>query len=125
LQQIRDILNGIAPNLEGVNGVHLSQGVVGKTTVAVVALMGVLGVAAYAAGGQWGVIIIALLAAIIFLVYFVGVLWFANKNPGHALLEGAHLVQWRQMDYGAKDLNVIPDTPVTSNPEATRGSAPP
>jgi hypothetical protein len=84
--------------------VRLSRGVVGKSSyVAGLALI-VLIVAAYSSKDTTYLLAIAILAAIIFVVFFVGALWFASKNPGLALLEGAELIQWRQLEMTAKDV---------------------
>jgi hypothetical protein len=62
----------------------------------------------------------AVLIVLVFAIYFSGTLWFANRHPGIALLEGAELIQWRQMDMAAKTVPNIenkpisePDTPVS------------
>ena len=64
----------------------------------------VLAVVAYGLGDPWLRIAVGVLAVVLFAMYFVGVLWFANKHPGLALLEGAELIQWRQLDMTASDL---------------------
>jgi hypothetical protein len=58
------------------------------------------------------------LIVLVFRDLFSGTLWFANRHPGVALLEGAELIQWRQMDIAAKTISSIenksisePDTP--------------
>jgi len=59
----------------------------------------------------------AVLIVVVFVVYFGGVLWFANRHPGVALLEGAELIQWRQMDIAAKFIAPIENVPVLPEPE--------
>jgi hypothetical protein len=56
-----------------------------------------------------------MLIVILFVIYFFGALWFANRNPGLALLEGAELIQWRQLDIAASD---VPDHPNLALSEA-------
>ena len=60
----------------------------------------------------------AVLVVLVLLVYFAGTLWFANRHPGGALLEGAELIQWRQMDMAAKSSAQIDSIPVLPEPES-------
>jgi hypothetical protein len=50
------------------------------------------------------VLVDAVLIFILFVSYLIGVLWFSNRHPGLALLEGADLIQWRQLEMAAKGL---------------------
>lgn len=84
--------------------VRLSRGVVGKSAYVASAALLVLAVAAYSLKDQTFLLCIAILAVILFALFFVGALFFAHKNPGLALLEGAELIQWRQMDMAAKSV---------------------
>lgn len=64
-------------------------------------------------------LIVAGLVVIIFAIYFFGVLWFANRHPGVALLEGAELIQWRQMEIAAKSVASFETKPVLPESNAT------
>lgn len=55
-------------------------------------------------------------------VYFVGVVLFAHRHPGVSLLEGAELIQWRQMDIAAKAGPPIEGQPILPGP-ASEGDA--
>lgn len=120
MEDIRELLGRVGLGGGGVERIHLAQGVVGKTTYVTCTLIGVIGIAIYSlAGVVWAIVLLALLAAVVFLIYFGGVLWFSHKHPGLALLEGADLVRWRQMDLGARGLEgaAVPDSPIIANPE--------
>lgn len=58
----------------------------------------------------------------LFAVYFLGVLFFALRNPGAALLEGTELLRWQQSELAAKDLNRIPSVPALPESEDNRES---
>jgi hypothetical protein len=95
----------------------LARGVVGKASyVAGAAIFALAGVA-WALRDPIYLLADAVLVLILFVVYFAGVLWFANRHPGVALLEGAELIQWRQMDIAAKSIAAIEDVPVLPEPE--------
>jgi hypothetical protein len=82
---------------------------VGKASYVAGAAILALGVVAFVLREPVFLLIIAICVVLLFFVYFGGVLWFAHRHPGVALLEGAELIQWRQMDMAAKSI-----------PEATR-----
>ena len=51
---------------------------------------------------------LALIAAVVFVVFLRSVLNFADKNPAASLLEGAELLQWQQTELAAKGTGPIP-----------------
>jgi hypothetical protein len=54
---------------------------------------------------------------VVFLVfYLIIILRFARQNPSLALLEGAEFIKWHQIELGAKNVSVPPDTPLISDP---------
>ncbi len=55
---------------------------------------------------------VAILAAVVFVVFFIGIIRFADKNPAAALLEGAELLHWQQTELASKGLGSIPKTSV-------------
>lgn len=71
-------------------------------------------------GGTELLIWIAVLAVVVFVSYFLGVLIFAERNPGTALLEGAELLRWRQSELAAKGLDSIPPVPALPEPTDTQ-----
>jgi hypothetical protein len=122
---IDDLLKHFGISAESVNRIRLGRGVVGKTTSAVVVVLLVLAVAIYKLSDPKLVLLLAGLVSLIFIIYFVGVLRFADKNPGAALLEGAELLQWKQFDMEAKGLPEVPGVPVTTSFTLTYPFAPP
>jgi len=106
---IRKILEGSGFKVESIDRIKLARGVVGKVSYVAGAALLVLGALALRVDSAALFGIIAVAAVLLFLAYLVGILWFATKNPGLALLEGAELIQWRQMDMGLKGAESIPD----------------
>jgi hypothetical protein len=90
-------------NTSALDRIRLARGVVGKASY--VAGAAVLGLAVVAWGLRDSTLLVAdgALILALFLTYLVGVLWFANKHPGVALLEGAELLQWRQLEITASN----------------------
>jgi hypothetical protein len=78
--------------------------VVGKATYVAAAAIAALALVAWNLRETWPLLVIAFLIIALFGGYFVGVLWFAHKHPGTALLEGAELIQWRQLDVAASNM---------------------
>ena len=114
---IREALTRSGINVSMLDRIRLTRGVVGKASyVAAVAVLLLGGIA-------WGLpdpiyrLVGAGLIALVTVVYLMGTLWFANRHPGVALLEGAELIQWRQMDIAAKSAAPIENVPVLPEPE--------
>ena len=109
------LLKSFGLSEESVERIRLGRGVVGRTTYAAVAALFVLAVVAWRADPSM-LIWIAVLAVGLFVLYFLGVLIFAERNPGTALLEGAELLRWRQSELAAKGLDSIPPVPALPEP---------
>lgn len=102
---------------EAYDRVKLGSGLTGKLTVAFVALSGVLAMAAYGLSGHVGALIfIAVTAVIVFLAFCAGLAVYVIKYPAQALLEGADLIKWRQLDMSAADPSIITSGPNTLPP---------
>jgi hypothetical protein len=101
-------------------GIKLGNGVVGKTTNAIMALLAFLSVVAFRIS-QDMLLYIGAAGALIFLIYFAVVIVFAKKYPNIAALEGAELIAWRQMDMAASDPKIIEGAPNTAPPPQIRG----
>jgi hypothetical protein len=112
---IRDILEKSGVTLGAVDRIRLARGVVGKSSYVAAAALGVLLVLAFRAPVGWMIVALGIAAVVVFLAYFFGVLWFANKNPGLALLEGAELIKWRQMEMGLQGVIALPNEPNTTS----------
>jgi hypothetical protein len=86
MNPIREALEQSGINASTLDRIRLARGVVGKASyVAGAAILALAGVA-------WGLrdpsylLVDAVLIVVVFVVYFGGVLWFANRHPGVALL---------------------------------------
>jgi hypothetical protein len=113
---IRETLQQVGINASTLDRVRLVRGVVGKTSYVAAAAVLTLAAIAWRLTDPNLLLVDAGLVVLIFVLYFAGVLWFANRHPGVALLEGAELIQWRQMDVAAKSGSEIGRVPVP--PEA-------
>lgn len=102
--EIEKVLHQAGLSETSLDRVRLSRGVVGKSAYVAAGALLVLAVAGYSLRDSGLLMLVAVLAFAIFVVFFVGSLVFAHKNPGIALLEGAELIQWRQMDMAAKSV---------------------
>ncbi len=120
---IGKVLEGFGLSEESVDRLKLSRGVVGRTTYVALGLVIVLGIVAWRVPTE-NLLAIASIAALAFLAYFGGVLWFAHKNPGVALLEGAELLRWKQIEMEVKGKGSVPPTPVTIEPEESKPQLP-
>jgi hypothetical protein len=90
------------------------RGVVGKTSYVAAVALGVVGVVAWRVKSEEALLAVGGGVLLLFLIYFFGVLLFARKNPGLALLEGAQLLQWRQMEITTSDTQSVADTAPTT-----------
>ncbi len=100
--------------------VTLGKGVVGKSTSGFIGLCGVFGLVAIGliyAGQPLYLLALAVLAAVVYFYYQYSVIGFATKNPASALLEGADFVKWHQNEVAAKDLKIIPNSPLVVDPQ--------
>jgi hypothetical protein len=121
MPDIRKILEESGFKVEGLDRIRLARGVVGKSSYVAGAAMLVFAVLAMRVSGVG--LFAALIGAtvVLFICYLIGILWFATKNPGLALLEGAELIQWRQMDMGVKGTPTLPNEANTSAPLQIEG----
>jgi hypothetical protein len=95
----QDMLSKLGINAAALDRVRLAQSVVGKSSVVAALALIVLGIVGWSTHDAT----LPYMVCGLFAFYFIGVLWFAHKNPGLSLLEGAELIKWRQMEIGAKD----------------------
>jgi hypothetical protein len=105
--------------------VRLGRGVVGKATLAIMGAFVVLSIVAWGLKGlAIPLLIVAALVVILFVVYLVGIVRFANQNPAAALLEGAELLTWQQL--AAKTIPNPPNSNVAiPEPDTPQLTAPP
>jgi hypothetical protein len=121
MPDIRKILEESGFKVDGLDRIRLARGVVGKSSYVAGAAMLVFAVLAMRVSGVG--LFAALIGAtvVLFISYLVGILWFATKNPGLALLEGAELIQWRQMDMGVKGVSTLPNDANVAPPPQIEG----
>jgi hypothetical protein len=94
------------------NQFRFGPGVVGKTTALSLAVMLVLAAGMYRSEGNPYVIAGLAIAALVFATFVILKQFkFAEKNPAAALLEGAHLIEWRHMDMATQDFPNAPSSP--------------
>jgi hypothetical protein len=91
-------------NASALDKIRLAQGVVGKSSYVAGAALLTLAVIAVGLRGTDLLFYLGCFVLVIFVLYFLGVMWFAHKHPGESLLEGAELIQWRQIEMAAKDV---------------------
>jgi hypothetical protein len=110
-------------NLSAFGKVRLGQGVVGKISYVAAILMTGLGVIGWTLGDGYLKLAVAVLMVLAGAGYLTSVLWYADKHPQTSLLEGADLVQWRQLEMAARDkpplipdANVAPPIAIESKP---------
>jgi len=109
---IRDALEQTGINTSTLDRIRLARGVVGKASYVAGAAILVLGGIAWRLLDPLHLLLAGGLVTLIFVLYFAGVLWFANRHPGVALLEGAELIQWRRLDMIAKSGSPIASVPI-------------
>jgi hypothetical protein len=116
MNDINDALKSSGIDLESFQKIKLGQGVVGKTTSIFIAICFVCGVIAWKLSVQWMLfsLFVGLLAA-----FFTYVWWaskFAKENPSLAVLDGAEMIRWRQLDMAAKGyVDGVPSDPVQND----------
>ena len=107
-----DILSRLGISSKTLDRVRLARGVVGNTTYAIVAAFLAIAAVAWTFRDQP---LIALgficIVAFLALVYLIGTWIFAHKHPDVALLGGAELLKWRQMEMAAKGMPLLPEAP--------------
>jgi hypothetical protein len=104
-EEVTKALNAVGISTASLDKIRLARGVVGKASYVAGATIFAIAVIAFSLRDPFYLFCLAPLAVFVFVAYFVGALWFAHKHPGVALLEGAELIQWRQLDMAARDVS--------------------
>jgi hypothetical protein len=108
---VKQVLEAVGVSESSLDRIRLAQGVVGKSSyVAGLALLALL-VVGFSLRDPVYLLVVAFLIVIVFFVFFGGVLWFAHKRPDMALLEGAELIKWRQIEMAANGKSISNSTP--------------
>lgn len=102
--RLEDALEKAGIKASAVNRIRLAKGVVGKASYVAASAVAGLALLAWLLHDPRFVLVDAVLIFILFVSYLIGVLWFSNRHPGLSLLEGADLIQWRQLEMAAKGL---------------------
>jgi hypothetical protein len=113
---LTELLDRAGIKVGGLDRIRLARGVVGKSSYVALSAMLALAVAAWGLKGNAALLSLAGIILFLFVVYFVGIIRFANRNPGLALLEGAELIQWRQMEISAQGMPAQVNTQLTTPP---------
>lgn len=114
--ELQEFLKHFQPTAESLERIRLGKGIVGKTSYVAITALIVLGVAVTRISTDWMRLAVGLIAVALFLFYFISTQRFADKNPGVALLEGAELIRWKQVELAAKNLPSPPATPAVVDP---------
>ncbi len=114
----RPDLNNFSP----FHAIKLGSGVLGKTASVMVAFVALVTVAIYKLPEHLPYLIVGLvgLVAAIVLAYLWQAFRYAERHPGPSVLEGSHLVRFRQNEIAASDPKVIDHLPV-----GAQGTIPP
>lgn len=101
------------PNFGPFNSIKLGSGVLGKTAPVMIAFLFILGLAIWKIPADLPYIVLGLvlLAAGMVSAYIWRAFLYAEANPGPAVLEGLHLVKFRQNELRASDPRVIDASP--------------
>ena len=84
----------------------------GKTAPVVGLLLFALMAAMYfLSGNAWMVFALALVAVTIVVAYLGLAFWYGHRHPDAAVLEGAELVRYREVELAAKDPRIIDVSP--------------
>jgi hypothetical protein len=106
--------------LTRLQNVKLGPGVVGRNSSIVWAFMLVMLAGAIVSGIEHSTILLSLSLAGAILVALVALIlnvYFGNKNPAAALLEGAHFVEYHQIEMAAKGMpRIEPSSPPSLPP---------
>jgi hypothetical protein len=97
------------------------RGVVGKLAYVALGAMVVLIFVAHELRDPTLLFILAVMAMLLFVIFLGGVLWLCSRHPQLALLEGAEIIQYRQLDMASKGDDRPPQGPNTEPPPLIEG----
>jgi len=122
VSDIRDTLNRVGIGTAELDRVRLARGVIGKASYVAAAAIIALAAVAWGLREPVYLLIDGVLVVVLFALYFGGSLWFAHRHPDTALLEGAELLQWRQLEIAASNAPLTLDRQKTEPPTLIGGS---
>lgn len=121
LDDISKKLQEAGVSASALDRIRFARGVVGKSSYVAGAAFLTLVSVAWSLRDPGYLLALALIVLVLFICYFVGVLWFAHRHPGEALLEGAELIHWRQLEMGVKGAPALPPSPNVTAPMIEEG----
>ena len=112
----------LAQFLPIIREVRLAHGLVGKSTMGLIAFIALLAVVLFRSPTSMSDVVLLSIVAfgfVSFVLFLFVNAWFASKNPGAALLEGAHLVSYRRLELGAKHPEIVTVSATIADPSTS------
>jgi hypothetical protein len=113
------ILKSVGIGSMGLEKIRFGTGVVGKMTTGLIAILSVLGALSLSGVilGQLPLTYICVgVCVFVFLFTQISIMLFASRHPATAVLEGAELVRYHQVDMAAKGLSLPTPQPNVEPP---------
>ncbi|MCB1591853.1 MAG: hypothetical protein KDI90_05320 [Alphaproteobacteria bacterium] len=101
---------------ESVHRIRLGQGLVGKSTLGFAITIISIAVVAYKTNNEYLLFLIPFFVIGLFVWFFRSIKDFTEKNPELALLEGANLLAWKQIELAAKGVPKPENQQLIENP---------
>ncbi len=114
---ISKLFNQLGIKASSLGKVRMGRGVVGKTSHVAIAFFAVLAIIAYGTKNDWVLAGVGLIAAAVFVWLVDRLFRFSEKNPTLALMEGAELIAWQQIEMAAKGVTRLPPDNSIADPE--------
>lgn len=120
----------IIKSLKEIGGVFkFGSGVLGKSAIALGVLLVAAVVAVFRLQSDIAIVLVFVLAALVFFLWFFPVIKFAGEHPDVALLEGSQWTGWKRFEASAKFLpkpgekepTIAPESPAPTPPEIVEG----
>ena len=92
--------------MQALGHIRLAHGVVGKASVVAGIVLLALGAIAMRVDSDL-LLVMAGVVVLVFFVYLAAMLWFAHRHPEQALLEGAEIIQYRQLELAARGISEV------------------
>lgn len=101
--------NDLPPELGNVHSIKFGSGVLGKTAPVICLAELMIGAAAWkmGEGSPELTAMLVILGIVLAVIYVLVGIWYGIKHPGPALLEGAHLLQYRELSMRTNDPLII------------------
>jgi len=90
-EPIKSALEATGISASRLDRIRLARGVVGKTSYVAGAAILALATIGVVLREPTFLLAIGAFVLVVFVIYFVGVMWFSHNHPGESLLEGAEL----------------------------------